>query len=626
MTGFPNDAAQADLHFIPFPPIERLAAIGDRRTAATIAADGTVCWMCLPRFDGTPVFGGLLDLQKGGFWRLGPQAREFGEQRYLPGAAVLVTTWRGAESEVDLTECMLWPEDDRLPGQEHRRVVVRRLRCLSGQRTIMHRAIPREDYRLPAFASVDGETATLSLPSIKLGLWSSHALETTKELDGVHASFTLEAGEEVWAVLDDAAHATDWTIESARAALSETQSYWENWSGKLACIGPRAGEIRLSAVMVHLLTYAPTGAVIAAPTACLPERVPGSYNYDYRYCWIRDGSLAISLLAQLGAIEPAGKFLTWVAGLVRPPSGDKKQLPLQVLFRIDGGQMLPATVRPDIEGYRSCQPVKFGNEVFKMHEIDGFGFLLDCAMMFSEHGGKLTDVHWAMLRRCVDFIAENWDEKDAGTWELMPFENFVSSRVMCWVTLDRGIRIAAALGHTAPETWSHQRDQVHRQVMDKGWNEDVRAFTQRYGDPALDGTALLIPLLGFLPTNHPRVRQTVEAVADVLSINGLVHRFVPIETEGRPDQPMGDREGAFLMCTFWLAQAWSMLGEAAKAEAAIARVKACCGSTGIFSEAGDSRHNPGLLGNTPLLFSQVEYARALRAIWPERVDAAPRDS
>lgn len=624
MTGVPNDAAQADLHFIPFPPIERLGTIGDRRTAATIAADGTVNWMCLPRFDGTPTFGGLLDLQKGGFWRLGPEAREFGEQRYLPGTAILVTRWRSADSELELTECMPWPEDDRAPEQDRRRILVRRLRCVSGRRKIMHRAIPREDYRLPATASVEGSVASLILPSIQLGLWSSHALATTEHLDGVHASFTLGAGEEVWAVLDDAAHAADWTVEAARTALSETQAYWENWSGKLACAGPRAAEIRLSAVMVHLLTYAPTGAVIAAPTACLPERIPGNYNYDYRYCWIRDGSLAISLLAQLGVTEPVGKFLTWVSGLVRPPSDDKKQMPLQVLFRIDGGRTLPATVRPDIEGYRSCQPVKFGNEVYQMHEIDGFGFLLDCALMFSEHGGQLTDAHWVMLKRCVDFIAENWDEKDAGTWELMPFENFVSSRVMCWVALDRGIRISAALGHRAPKAWSRARDAVHDDVMEKGWNEQAGSFTQRYGDPALDGTALLIPLLGFLPPDHARVRRTVEAVADVLSINGLVHRFVPIETEGRPDQPMGDREGAFLMCTFWLAQAWSMLGEPAKAEAAIARVEACCGSTGVFSEAGDARHNPGLLGNTPLLFSQVEYARALRVIWPARVDAAPQ--
>lgn len=198
-------------------------------------------------------------------------------------------------------------------------------------------------------------------------------------------------------------------------------------------------------------------------------------------------------------------------------------------------------------------------------------------------------------------------------FKLLLLENFVSTRVMCWVALDRGIQIANLLGHQAPAGWDTARTAVHTQVMEKGWNEDVGSFTQRYGDPALDGTELLIPLLGFLPPEHDRVRQTVETIEAVLSLNGLVHRFVPIRTEGRADQLMGDREGAFLMCTFWLAQAWTMLGEPEKAAAAIARTEACCGSTGVFSEAGDARQNPGLLGNTPLLFSQVEYARALRA-------------
>jgi len=257
-------------------------------------------------------------------------------------------------------------------------------------------------------------------------------------------------------------------------------------------------------------------------------------------------------------------------------------MPLQVIYRVAGGTKVPAVSRDDIEGYRSCQPVKIGNPVYQMHEIDGFGFLLDCALMLSEHGGTLTDQHWAMLSRCVNFIADYWHEKDAGTWELMPFENFVSTKVMCWVALDRGLKLADRLGHGGSGILGRKPICRAHDVMARGWSDKAGAFKQRSDSEALDGTGLLIPLVGFLPPDHERVRATVTSVEKVLSLNGLVHRFVPELTPGRPDQPMGDREGAFLMCTFWLAQAWQMLGEPAKAKAALARTEACCGTTEVL--------------------------------------------
>ena len=398
-------AAEAWQHFVPFPPIECLAVVGDRRAAAMVAADGTVCWMCLPRYDATPVFGALLDLKQGGYWRLGPEARVLGEQRYEPGTATLVTRWQSPDGVLELTDCMLWPADVRAEGLAERRVLVRRLLCVSGKAQILHRAIPRENLQVPAVATVDGDAARMEMPTLGLGLWCSLPMQVAGGGKGVHAERALMEGQEVWAVLDSPAEAGNWTIARAEAALRETEAYWRAWSGKLQCKGARADEIRLSAMVVHLLTYAPTGAVIAAPTTCLPERVPGNYNYDYRYCWIRDGSLTISLLAQLGQPEPAGRFLTWVAGLLRPPSDDPKQMPLQVLYRVDGGTKIPKIKRDDIEGYRSCTPVAFGNPVYQMHEIDGFGFLIECALLFAQAGGTLTKAHWTLVQRCVDFIA-----------------------------------------------------------------------------------------------------------------------------------------------------------------------------------------------------------------------------
>lgn len=604
---------QADLYFVPYPPVEHLAVVGDRRTAAVIAADGTVCWSCLPRYDATPVFAALLDLKKGGFWRLGPTDRDFGEQGYVEGTAVLTTRWTTPEATIELTDCMLWPQDARPAGTEGRRVMVRRLRCISGRREVAQTVAPWEDFRSPAAISRRGDVLRIQLRGFDLGLWCSHEMQVDDDGERGTARLAMSAGDEIWAVLDTAGDAGTWTADSAQAALNETIGYWQAWSRRLKCEGPRAEEIRRAAMTVHLCTYAPTGALIAAPTSSLPERVPGSYNYDYRYCWIRDGSLTVSLLAELGDIEPAGRFLDFVADRLRP-EGNGKKMPLQVLYRIDGGTRTPKDERPDVSGYRDCQPVRLGNPVYQEHEIDGFGFLAECISLFVRHGGQLKNEHWEVMRRSADFIAEHWDEKDAGTWELVPSQDFTATRVMCWVTLDRALSVAKQAGRDADTRWSQERDRIHEDVLEKGWSEKAGAYRQRYDNDTVDATALLIPLMGFLPPDDARVRATVERVDQVLKLNGLVHRFVPEKTKGRPDQPMGDREGAFLMCSMWLAQAWQMLGEGEKARRTLERAEACRGSSGLFSEAGDARQKPGLLGNVPLLFTEAAYARAARAI------------
>jgi GH15 family glucan-1,4-alpha-glucosidase len=471
-----------------------------------------------------------------------------------------------------------------------------------------------ENYHMPAQAQPAAGCTRLQTPRFDLGLWCSAPVRMCQHGVGAEALVVLSEGEEIWAVLDNASDAAGWTIQAAALALQETIDFWREFSARLDCAGARAERIRLSAIAAYLFTYAPTGAVIAAPTTSLPERMPGEYNYDYRYCWVRDGSLTVCLLAQLGVIEPVGKFLDFVAARLRPRTDGESQMLLQVLYRIDGGEVIPDLKRPDISGYRNCQPVQFGNPVYQMHEIDSFGYLADCALIYAQQGGRLTDAHWTMLSRSADFVATNWEKTAAGIWELMPEQHFVVTKVMSWVTLDRVLAIARLLQHTPHVAWTRARTKLHAEVMQKGWSENIQSFRQRYDSDALDGPLLLIPLMGFLPPDHKRVKATITRVAAVLRINGLVHRFIPEQTPGRPNQPMGDKEGAFLMCTFWLAQAWHMIGETAQAELALRRAEQCTGGTGLFSEAADARLVPGALGNTPLLFSQVEYARAARAI------------
>ena len=593
---------------IPYPPIEKLGLIGDRRTAALVAADGTLAWLCLPNYDGLTAFGGLLDATVGGGWKLGPKARRFGQQRYVSNGPILQTIWTNSDGSLELLDFMPLPQGDRNPADENRRVVVRRLRCTRG--TVACRMVlqPRDNFaRALKLHSHTGRIAVFDAPT-SLGFWCSKPMEP--RADRIEGEFTLAASEEIWCAFGPNEHTTEWTPHAAAELLRATTEYWNMWTAGIHYAGARRSQILRSAMLVHLLTFAPTGALIAAPTMSLPERIGGAKNYDYRYTWIRDASLGLGLLAKLGLTTDAKRYMDWLAGL-ETPSGR----PLQVLYTIAGGRDTPVVEHAEVAGYRRSRPVRSGNAAVSMSELDSYGYLADCFLTYLHHGGDWEPQYWTLVSRLADYTAAHWREAGSSIWELQPKRHFVASKVMSAVTLDRAVQIAGRVGEKGSFVgkWRRVCDEIVDEVMTRGWSESLGAFRQHYDADTVDAAALLIPLMELLPARHPRVGSTIARLIDHLDVNGFLHRCIHSRTVGSIAETVGDEEGAFLMCSFWLAQVLAQRGEGEKADAILQRAEAIAGDLGLFPEAVDARSGT-FLGNTPLVFSQVEYARAVIAL------------
>ena len=605
------------LPFIPYPPVERHGVVGDRRTAALVAADGTVDWFCLPCYDHPPVFGALLDAERGGHWRLGPAHPSLGRQRYLDGSAVLLTAWTDpvTGTELELLDAMAWPWDDRTAteGGADGRALIRRLRCLRGAAACSLRLEPRHDFGLAAGTTPVPGGLRLDVGGRVLGLWCSRPLRV--EIGGASAAFTLGEGEEVWAVLGGGGAALDpagWSAARARASTDAAVRYWHDRGAKLACGGGQAEQrLRRSALTIHLLGYAPTGAMVAAPTTSLPERIGGDRNWDYRYAWVRDASLSVEVLAELGDLEAGRCYLDWLADVCFSTAE-----PLQIAYRVDGGHELSAVERHDLHGYRGALPVRIGNDACGQHQLDSLGYLAACVLTYLECGGAWRDAYWDLVHHAAASTAAHWRRPDSGIWEMAEQQHFVSSKVMAWVALDRAAKIAARVGrgdHAEVEGWRATMAEIHAEVMNRGWSESLGAFRQRYEADSLDAAALLIPIMGFLPPDHPRVLATADRIAEQLTIDGLVHRYVPGDSPGKRDLPVGEFEGAFLPCTFWLATVYARAGRRREAAAILARAETAAGELGLFAEEVDARSGAAL-GNFPLLFAHAEHVRAVRAL------------
>ena len=381
------DAGDAEL----YPQLAQLGVVGDRRTAAVISADGTVRWLCLPDYDGLPVFGNLLDAERGGYWRLGPTGGAAGHQRYVDDNNVLVTIWQSADGELELTDAMLSPNASRPSGEEGRRTLLRRLRCKRGSVTCAMELMPRDDFAPGLVTSRVPGGLELRVAGFALGLWTSRPVEPAP--DGVCAGFALTAGEEFWAIIGLANDPAAWNPQAADEALQATLRHWRELSGRYNYRGPRRDRVIRSALAIELLSFAPTGALAAAATSSLPERIGGDRNYDYRYAWIRDASMAIATLSVLGDVESAERYLSWLSRL-----GSSTEMPLQVLYRVDGGTDIEEHSRDDLAGYRNSPPVRFGNHAYRQRQIDCFGYLADCAVIYLDRGGRWAPEYWRLIR------------------------------------------------------------------------------------------------------------------------------------------------------------------------------------------------------------------------------------
>ncbi len=580
--------------------------IGDMRTAALVGLDGGIDWCCLPRFDSGSVFAALLDRERGGTWAIRPQEEWTSTQRYLPRTNILETTFRTAGGVVVLTDFMPVAEDGRPSGSHPE--IHRQLRCTRGRMPLQMIFMPRFEYgarttrlellRAGLFAT-DRTDQVLTLSSAKPFDW-------TIEQSTATTRFVLEKGEERWLVLrydDDDIHPVD-RYESA-LKLDITAAYWARWAAGVRYSGPFRGMVKRSALALKLLTHAETGAIIAAPTTSLPETIGGMRNWDYRFVWLRDAAFTLAALDAVGHRREADAFMRFLKKVCRHEGGGH----LQIMYGIDGRRDLVERQLDHLSGYQGSRPVRVGNGAAGQLQLDVYGEVLETADIWRRNF-EMTEGTWRVLRGLVDWVSKNWQQPDSSIWEVRgEVRHYVFSKVMSWVALDRGIRMAEELGleSNAPE-WRIQRDTLHAEIMERGWSERHESFTQAYDDDALDAAALAIPMVRFLPWNHPRVHGTVHAIArELTSADGeLVYRY-------KHSDGLEGEEGAFSICTFWLAQALTMIGERERAERVFRRMLRHANHVGLYSEEIDPPTGE-FLGNFPQAFTHIALINCAAAL------------
>lgn len=395
-----------------------------------------------------------------------------------------------------------------------------------------------------------------------------------------------------------------WSVERAQAAFEQTASSWRHWARRHPWLGPQREAVHASLRGIRLLSHAETGSQVAAPTTSLPERIGSDRNYDYRFAWVRDSSLALAILAVFGDLQTAEHYMDWLAA--RPVGA---RMPLQVLYRIDGVADAKESELPHVEGYRGSRPVRVGNHAADQLQLDSLGYLADCALIYLQQGGAWKPGYSRMVDELADFTVANWQRADHGIWELDEERHYVSSKVMGWVVLERACRIREHVHDTAPAHWIAAREAIRAEVMQRGWSEARQSFRQHYEADDLDASALLLSLMDFLPGDHPRIVATIAAVQRCLQRDGFVWRFHPASL-GHPELPLDGLEAAFVPCTFWLASALARAGRAAEARELIEQVERSFGRRGLYSEEFDPRSGQAR-GNYPLLLSHAEHLRAV---------------
>lgn len=574
--------------------------IGDCHSLALVGTDGSIDWLCFPRFDSPSVFARNLDPEAGHF-RIAPAGADRAARRsYLPSTNALVTTFEDEAGVVEITDCMpVAPFDSTRPAAvSNHASVLRKVRCSSGRSNIEVDVRPRFEYGLvhPRFTP-EGETGACIVGGPDaLDVRSSHPLLVTR--DHLTASWDLSAGDEAWiemrwrpAHADIPPEPAD-PIADMRSRLADTISFWTDWLGRCVYEGEHERRVHRSALVLKALTYAPTGAVIAAGTTSLPEWIGGERNWDYRFTWIRDATLTLASLALLGYLDEAAAFKGW---LERTGAGRPEEL--QIMYRVAGERFMPELTLDHLAGHRGSGPVRIGNAAAGQLQLDSLGQLLEAGHLFGQAGGELTVDNAAFLSRVADLTVRSWQLPDQGIWEIRDDpRHFVHSKLNCWVALDRAVRLADAgklLGDH--EQWRSARDDLADWLVEEGAPQGW--FTQAAGFPLADAAALLVPAVGFLPPGDPRVTATIDVVSRDLSDGVLVHRYA--HHDGLTGQ-----EGAFLLCSFWLVDAMIHAGRVDEADELLARLLELGNDVHLFAEMID----PGTgeqLGNTPQAFTHM---------------------
>ena len=621
-----------------YPPINSYGIIGDCHSAVLISPEGSVDWGCLPDFDSPAIFCRLLDAERGGYFQIAPTENSLaGSQRYLRGSNVLQTRFASIAGEVVLTDFMpvetlsAWPYkgmDDNTCMKEDGSChsLVRIVECTHGEMSVTMKLKVSPNYAAALSevslapnnlgALISGGQQHVALAIVGAHLLPSFTMEVVQEQGELHPTiqtqFLLSEGERLHFVIGIGRTAQaarqlledELPLRNFDAELAHTLHCWRNWLASCAkCTyqGPYAYWAERSALALKLMTYAPTGAIVAAPTTSLPEDLGGVRNWDYRFTWLRDATFTLYAFNILGFTEEAHAFIHWLCRLSFADGED-----LQIMYSIHGERNLTERQLPHLSGYGGSSPVRIGNGAALQKQLDVFGEVLDCIHLYRRHGGferygeTLEGPLWTMMRSLVDHVSTHWQQPDNGIWEVRGGpQHFVYSKVMCWVALDRGIRAAEQLNLEADlPRWIAVRDEIRADILMRGYNTSVGAFTQSYGNIALDAANLLLPLVGFIPPDDPRMLSTVDRIIEKLTDkHGFVYRY--LSDDGLP----GD-ESTFTICTFWLVDNLAMQGRVDEARSLFERLLKYASRLGLFSEEIDSQSGMAL-GNYPQAFTHI---------------------
>jgi GH15 family glucan-1,4-alpha-glucosidase len=571
-------------------PLEDYALIGDTQSAALVGRDGSIDWLCLPRFDSDSCFAALLGTPEHGRWLLAPQGgvRRV-ERRYRPGTLVLETDFFTDSGTLRVIDCM--PPRGREPD------LVRRAVCLSGHVPVHMELAARFGYgnRTPWVHRNSVGLAAMAGPD---ALYLTCDVPTRLQGPDIRARFSLSAGQRADFLLTwHPSHEPPPPGIEVRSAIGHTEDWWHQWSQRCTYQGPWREHVLRSLIVLKALTYSPTGGIVAAPTTSLPEAPGGVRNWDYRYCWLRDATFTLLALLDAGYVEEARAWREW---LLRAVAGEPSEL--QIMYGVAGERRLTELELPWLPGYQGAKPVRIGNGAVSQFQLDVYGEVLDCLYQADQGGVSRSDEMWMLKCHLLDFLESHWELPDEGIWEVRgERQHFTYSKVMAWVAVDRALRMAEAHGLPAPvERWRALRSRIHAQVCTWGYDAGRNSFVQAYGSRELDAALLLIPQVGFLPPRDARVVGTVEAIQRELCEDGFVYRYDSQRTgDGLPPG-----EGAFLACSFWLADALTLLCRVDEAHALFERLLSLCNDVGLLAE----EYLPGarrMLGNFPQAFSHV---------------------
>ncbi|HEX6551830.1 MAG TPA: glycoside hydrolase family 15 protein [Ktedonobacteraceae bacterium] len=620
-----------------YQPINSYGVIGDCRSVVLVAPDGSVDWGCLPDFDSPAIFCRLLDAERGGYFQIAPTEGNIpGSQRYLRGSNVLQTKFSSIAGEVVLTDFMpvetlsAWLDQDihsntRMGEDDSFHGLVRAVECTRGEMQVTLALKITPDYAAsPSAVSlvqrnkgavISGGQQHIGLSIIGAYRVSAFSLSVSHEADEMHptliAQMTLREGERLLVALgmENSAAAARQLVERTLpqrnfdAELAHTLYCWRSWLNQSTYNGPYIEEVQRSALTLKMLTYAPTGAVVAAPTTSLPEHLGGIRNWDYRYTWLRDATFTLYALGVLGFTEEARAFINWLHRL-SPSKGED----LQIMYGIRGERELAEQELPGLSGYEQSSPVLTGNHAVNQKQLDVFGEVLDLIHFYRRRDGfarfdeklGVDGPLWTMMHSLVEHVCAHWQEADRGIWEVRgESRHFVYSKAMCWVALDRGIKAAEQLDLEADlPRWRLVREQIRADILSHGYNTTIGAFTQAYDERVLDASILMLPLVGFIPADDPRMRSTVDRIIEQLTDEqGFVYRY-------RSDDGLAGSEGIFTMCTFWLVDNLAMMGRVDESRSLFERLLTYAGRLGLFSEEIDSGTNRAL-GNYPQAFTHV---------------------